>query len=545
MDASAGAAPPAPAHGAAATSAMDPGSVALVALGLVLLFAGFLYATTQDLDAGARDQSHDLALALDIRDGERLTDGNRHPLLPALLAPVAAREPEFFVRARLVTLALVAAGLLAGWLATARVFGAGLALAALAISLFEVRLQARRVCPEPLLAALLVLAVSALARAQRGRGYLAAGGLVGLAWLAKGSAILMLPVFALHLLVSRRGKALLQVFAGFVVVASPLLVWNAVTYGSPIHNANTAHVAWEDRWDEDLDETSTATLSSWWGSHTPADGIARLGSGLLHQRGIEWPLGFLALLLLSRIPYSGVRHRCKGFASGAAGEWRPIAAWTALVWWPAFAWYAPIVSSRRLLFPIVPVLIPPALDLLRGFLPAAARGVRVPRGVATTAAVLLAAGGVALAVAAGAPDAYRHVTPEAARFAESVRPSLPTGTVLARPSRTVPPDWLFSRGVHLVGLPREISDGEAGYWARGRVMHNLWMGRSILWEVESVLLNEGLLRNRPRAFEGRARWDDERGIVFRQGELPPGQVERDARGRVVYVLASPEEVFGR
>jgi 4-amino-4-deoxy-L-arabinose transferase-like glycosyltransferase len=505
----------------------------LVAAGLVLLFSGFLYARTQDLDAGARDQAHDLALALEIREGRALTDGNRHPLLPAALAPFAAREPSFFVRARLVTLALVAAGLLATWAATAGVFGGGLALFALAISLFEVRLQARRVCPEPILAALLVLAVAALARApsaaRPARGYLAAGALAGLAWLAKGSAILMLPVFALHLLVSRRPgrvRSLLLVLAGFVVVASPLLVWNAATHGSPIHNANTAHVAWEDRWDEDLDDTSTATLSSWWAAHGLGDAISRLFGGLVRQRGIEWPAGFLLLSLLAwstgRIPHIGVRPEFPRFADSPS-EWHRIAVWTCLVWWPAFAWYAPIVSSRRLLFPIVPLLIPPALAMVAAFAPALARGVRVPRGVVVGAALLFAAGGGALAVRAGLPDPARHIPRHAARLAASLPLAKgETIRVLARPSRTIPPDWLFPAGYVLVGLPRSVADGDVAAW--------------MSTHAELLLVSEGLSRNRPGAFLAFAHFDDALGLIPVASWETPMLVEKDARGRSVYML---------
>jgi hypothetical protein len=66
-----------------------------------------------------------------------------------------------------------------------------------------------------------------------------------------------------------------------------------------------------------------------------------------------------------------------------------------------FAWYAPIVSSRRLLFPIFPILLPPALEAIReasarfplgrALARVGARGARLVARVAWPFAGLLAA----------------------------------------------------------------------------------------------------------------------------------------------------------
>src|SRR5204863_269753 len=101
----------------------------------------------------------------------------------------------------------------------------------------------------------------------------------GAAWCAKGSALLALPVFALHAISARGRKGLGEaalVVLGFSAAASPLLVANAQAFGSPLYDVNTAHVAWEDGWDQDLDRTSTATMSSWLEGHSLADGVSRL-----------------------------------------------------------------------------------------------------------------------------------------------------------------------------------------------------------------------------------------------------------------------------
>src|SRR5439155_10437836 len=150
----------------------------------------------------------DLALSIRIREGTALSDGNRHPLFPAFLAPLARRAPGFFTDARAVSAVLTAFVLCLFYRLVSRAYSKRLALLAAALWLFELRFEARRVCPEPLVAGLLVAAAAALARApsapRRPLAYLVAGAWTGVAWLAKGSAILMLPAFGLHLVAARR-----------------------------------------------------------------------------------------------------------------------------------------------------------------------------------------------------------------------------------------------------------------------------------------------------------------------------------------------------
>jgi hypothetical protein len=74
------------------------------------------------------DQGAYLHLSLHIHEHRALTDGNRHPLYPSLLAPFASREHAFFATAKLVTLGLGMVGYLFVAWRVARRWGTGFAL---------------------------------------------------------------------------------------------------------------------------------------------------------------------------------------------------------------------------------------------------------------------------------------------------------------------------------------------------------------------------------------------------------------------------------
>ncbi|HVG94930.1 MAG TPA: hypothetical protein VND21_10820, partial [Planctomycetota bacterium] len=427
-------------------------SAYLLAAAVALAFGAWCLLLTANLDPTARDQVHDLSLAIRIGEGTSLSDGNRHPLYPATLAPWASRDPSFFGDARLVSVVLAAISLLAVHVAVSRAFSPALGLLTMLGVLLEFRLQARRLCPEPLFAALLVLAASTLSRAAASRrpvfATASAGALTGAAWLAKGSATLSLAAAALHVLFSGGRRGPLRVGAlllGFVVLASPLLAWNVSQGRSPWFNVNSAHVMWEERWDVDLDRRSTATPRTWLAAHDPGDALARLADGLTRQRGVEWVYGFLAVLLASSLLTRAAARRGAGAhealhaADPARVAWRRLALWTAVCWLPAMAWYAPIVSSRRLLFPIFPVLLAPALDAIGNALRTLAPGtsrtvraatVRLARGAPIAALLLAAVTAVLLVASPGRPTVDPAFVEAGRRLA-----ALPPGTpVLVRPS---------------------------------------------------------------------------------------------------------------
>ncbi|MBL9086760.1 MAG: hypothetical protein JNM10_06425 [Planctomycetia bacterium] len=497
-----------------------------------LTFGTLVHAGTASLSPTARDQVHDLSLALRLREGTALSDGNRHPLFPALLAPVARRAPAFFDDACLVASVVAGLAWAAVGLAAGRVAGAAAGLVVALGVVLEFRLQARRVCPEPLLAGLLAVAAARTATAGAAarplRAFGVAGGVLGLAWLTKGSALLSVLATLATVATTggaRRARRVGAVLLGFVVVASPLLVWNVAHGRSPVFNVNSAHVMWEDAWDVELDARSTATPASYLARHGVEGALRRLGDGLRTQRGLEWVAGALVLVAAGAF----VRRRRGGRGQGGpvgdtveatvahpvaptAGDavegpgrearraFVRLAVAAAVVWGLAMAWYAPVVASRRLLFPVFPVLLTAAViaaaDLLRAWGGGAA--LRAVARVGAAAAGPVAAGllaWVGFGAPSPAPAGPRPTLDPASLEAAAALRALPAGTrVVVRPSRTAPPDWLYDDVVEPVGLPAAVADADVAAWLRAH--------------ADAVLLGDGLFRHRRHLVPGVGRRPD-------------------------------------
>jgi hypothetical protein len=465
----------------------------LLFLGLLVLVTAAVYVRGADLDPTARDQNADLAQAIRVREQGQLTDGSRSPLLPVLLAPMARRSPDFFVDARLVSVVLAALALLGCYLAVRKTFSPALALVASIVFLIEWRFQARRICPEPLLALFLVLATAVLAHIPSARTprLLAglAGGLLGLAWLAKGSALLSVFV-ALVWLVGWQGRRGLVragvLLVGFVFAGSPLIAFNLAHDRWPLANASSDHVMWEDAWDQDLDRTSNATLGTYLETHDLGDIVGRLGHGLLHQKAVEWPLGFLVLLLCAALLRRFARPTSELALPPAADAprraWRTLALLTCVIWLPPMAWYEPITLSRRLLFSVVPILLPAALDVLWGLLPGpwratltAARPTTWLSRAAPFAAAAAIVAAIVLAVRHGNPWNERHIDEPSRNLVERLsQPKYRGAVILAKPSRTLPPDWLLEGHVTFLAMPAAVSSADARAWIIDRAQYILF-----------------------------------------------------------------------
>ena len=132
---------------------------AIVGYGLVL----------DNTDSNGGDQGAFLLMGLDIRSGAALTDGNRQPLFPLLIAPFAERTWRYYTLAKLISLAAGIASLVAIYGLGRRIVGAWMALAGLA--LFSASGEFLAQTPQVLCEALLVGVAAGLA------GYLAGHGL--------------------------------------------------------------------------------------------------------------------------------------------------------------------------------------------------------------------------------------------------------------------------------------------------------------------------------------------------------------------------------
>lgn len=160
------------------------------------------YANTNSSDW---DQGDYLKIALWISEGGAFSDGNRNPLYPLILAPLATRSMTFFTTAKLLSVAIGCVGLaIAASVARQHVGIAGaLATTALLANNIEYQIAAAHVDVEVLLAPLFFLAWHLCGRMMtefasdhqpRVNTVLAAGAVTGLSYLAKGTGLLIVPI---------------------------------------------------------------------------------------------------------------------------------------------------------------------------------------------------------------------------------------------------------------------------------------------------------------------------------------------------------------
>ncbi|HID62253.1 MAG TPA: hypothetical protein EYP49_05865 [Anaerolineae bacterium] len=350
------------------------------------------------------DQGQYLALGLAIREGTALTDGNRHPLYPALLALFAEREWAYFTKAKMLTLAIALLGLVAIYWMGHRMFGQDVALlTALLLSVgYEFRRHSWMVMCEVLFIILFFAAwyftvkgfskgrcsadhrslpldlQSATSKNVVYRYWILAGVFAGLAQLTKGSGQLFAIAFLLSSLLLYGRRALTQkgvwTFIGcYLVVTSVLMAYNYREYGNPLYNFNTTHAMWLDDWEDSYvaSPQELPTLTSYWQNHSPGDIVAREREG----SGEAWLVLILALIpahswYMRDFLYSGTglvtllvgavglgylfRERLSLYWKGNR-ERIVFSLVLFILFWVLITWYACVTPEPRLLLPLGPI----------------------------------------------------------------------------------------------------------------------------------------------------------------------------------------------
>ncbi len=367
----------------------EPLVVALILLFFLTTVAPVAHGNTF---SSAWDQGAYLRLGLQIRHGLALTDGNRHPLLPLLLAPFTRTDIGYFSAAKFLSLILGLAGLLTVYWAARRTLSPPWAAAAtlLLAANTHYRIAAGYVDAEVLFVPLTLLGWQQTAQTvQRaaenhphaGRSALVAGLLGGLAYLSKGTASLLALAFGLTALLvfgpgALKRRWLWLYAAGFALVAAPLWVYNLFTYGSPLYNVNTTHVMWLDYWDARFTfaPSELPTALTYLQTHSPVDVARRLLDGLLcapwqwYQAAhlfwmphappawLVWTSAGAGVALLGGVVVLA-RQR---WAQRSRWERRKVKFWLGLglcaLFYVMFAWYTPVDDSARFVLPAAPIL---------------------------------------------------------------------------------------------------------------------------------------------------------------------------------------------
>lgn len=326
--------------------------------------------------------------------GGKYTEANQHPLYVAILSYL----PDYEAGKRLSAMLGLAALLLFAF-GIARRYGnlvGGLTGLLLALNAAWCRLTGQVVCEALLLLIvaglwLVLLRVPAEGTSQTRPRFLwiGIGLLLGLAWLTKGTALLLLLgvlCWRLSYAVDWRRclparfkaetteseteprvgrlswkQALLSlalVVGSFFVIAAPLLVRNARVYGSPTFNANS-YLLFEDEFTEPhalIEERGSLgnAVRRYWQTHSLAQMIKR------EVKGLAWQV-FIFLRSLGPFPFHEGRlffgvlllpFLLTGLLTESGPARRLYLIWLVL-FWLAFAWYLPIAAGERFLMPLL------------------------------------------------------------------------------------------------------------------------------------------------------------------------------------------------
>jgi hypothetical protein len=318
-------------------------SAALVALAVASVSAQILQASADKLYpkydevkylAMARDYAHEGGTLPTLRcyAAGRCTDAIRPPFYQLFLAPVVDDEPHAFARAKLVEYGMALLFIATVGLIAARVFSPRVGVgSALVVSLLSVMPEyGARLMHDLLFSTITVAAVYAFACWQdRGlRHGLAAGALVGLAFITKGSghllwAGLVAAAFYRHRRALVRRPLLYAAALGFVLTASFYMMRNVKVYGSPFYSFIAPQIwleKWRDFWALQLTPAyKNASFFTYMQTHTVWQLLFKLGrgvalfvclltysSGLVVQNQVARVFPGLGLLVLAAL---GLRRR--------------------------------------------------------------------------------------------------------------------------------------------------------------------------------------------------------------------------------------------
>ncbi len=313
-------------------------------------------------------------------------EANRHPLYIGLLSlqPTVPFGRTLSAAGGLATLLLLT------WLAARRwgTLTGGLLCVLLASNLAFLLFSTRVVCDVLMVLWGGLIWLLYLRRRSSPAGDLGLGVLTGLAWLTKGTGLLLLAgviaVSVWEILGARperrhRVRGLALMLAAWLATCSPLLVRNITRFGTPFYNVNT-WLLFTDQYEDPLRLAAQHSVAdaakNYLGSHSLGEIATRELSGLAWEAFILLRslgpspmddsrvlpgafLGFLCVMGLALIDPPGRR---------LLGIW-------GVLFLGFFAWYVPVAAGERFLLPLLaPLLMCASVALSRLATVAAAKG---------------------------------------------------------------------------------------------------------------------------------------------------------------------------
>jgi len=187
-----------------------------------------------------------IANFLNLSLSGKYKQANQHPLYILLLTPFATKDISFFINAKIASLIIGFILVISLFYVTNKLYGPFCAMvASLGVLLNSLFLRwTTLVACESLLMVLSLFCIFFIVRGfTNNKFWIYAGIFAGLAYLTKGSALFLLPPFALaSLFVYGTGilknKYFWLFFILFISVSSPLIIRNVVVYNHPLYNVN-------------------------------------------------------------------------------------------------------------------------------------------------------------------------------------------------------------------------------------------------------------------------------------------------------------------
>lgn len=371
---------------------------------ILLLLGRFAWHGIEEINHNSNsaneDQRYYLSLGLAIREGRALTDGNRHPLYPSLLLPLAERRWGYFTGAKLVSLLIGAGGLLLIFLSMKRLIGTDLALLlTVLLSLNRTYIQySCFVAAESLTTLCFFAAWFYALEFGHGRYAAALSALfAGLAYLSKGTGqVLMICILLAQVLLRaprQQPKRNWTIAVGvYSLISLPLWVYNFIVYHNPFYNVNTAHAMWMDKWEEYYAVSSSdyPTISSYFQAHTLSQILEREWQGLGHvYSSLRESLWFFPTQIstdqltdaictsLLLVGVAGLVWRFSQKRLSLPPSFKAALITTAVLIFCLYfllAWYVPIANSPRFFLPLVPILYATGALILRMVFPKSSLG---------------------------------------------------------------------------------------------------------------------------------------------------------------------------
>ena len=180
------------------------------------------------------------------------------PLYPLLLATFASKELVFFAKAQVLSLVMGLLVVVAFFHICRDFYGddvAYLGAGGLALNGTYLHISSHVQCETTLILFMLLSLYCMMKGSANKRYWMVAGVFGGLAYLTKGTGLVLIPVFVIATLLSLGPKVMKMThfwmfFVSFFLVTSPLIARNMMLYGEPFYEGANHHALWLDSWEE-------------------------------------------------------------------------------------------------------------------------------------------------------------------------------------------------------------------------------------------------------------------------------------------------------